>query len=153
MRLLRSEQGSALLEFSLILPIIVFMYLGMINLGVAVEQSIVVSEAAEAGTRYGMLPSKSTDFKGMQDAAIAAAGMQHAELDAAGKTTFSAVATPRCSCVPAGIAVNCSSTCPGSSALYKYIQVQTSATIPALANYPGLAASFALKGFSAMQVQ
>ncbi len=144
MKLLRSENGSVLLEFSLILPIIIFMYLGMINLGVAIEQSIVVSEAAEAGTRYGTLSSKSTDLTGMQNAAISAAS---------GLSGFSATATSWCSCVPAGAVVNCSNTCPNSSTPDKYIQVQTSATVPALANYPGLAASFALKGFSAMRVQ
>lgn len=144
MKLLRSENGSVLLEFSLILPIIIFMYIGIINLGVAVEQSIVVSEAAEAGTRYGTLSSKSADLTGMQNAATAAAS---------GLSGFSATATSWCSCVPAGAVVNCSNTCPNSNTPDKYIQVQTSATVPALANYPGLAASFALRGFSAMRVQ
>lgn len=144
MKFVHSEYGSVLVEFSLILPIVVFMFIGMINLGVAVEQSIVVSEAAEAGTRYGTLPSKSTDLTGMQNAATAAAS---------GLSDFSATATTWCSCVPAGAAVNCSNSCPGSGTPDKYIQVQTSATVQALANYPGLAASFALKGFSAMRVQ
>ena len=144
MRLLRSEDGSALLEFSLILPIVIFMFIGMINLAVAIEQGIVVSEAAEEGTRYGTLSSKSTDLIGMQNAAIAAASRL---------SGFSATATTWCSCVPAGAVVNCSNSCPGSSPPDKYIQVQTSATIQALTNYPGLAADFALKGFSALRVQ
>ena len=146
MKLLRSEDGSALLEFSLILPIVIFMFIGMINLAVAIEQGIVVSEAAEAGTRYGTLPSKSTDLAGMQTATNNAAS---------GVSGFSPpVVKSWCSCVPAGPALpSCSSTCPNSSTPDRYIQVQTSATVPALANYPGLASSFALKGFSALRVQ
>ena len=144
MRLLHAEQGSALLEFALILPIVLLICIGMIDLSVAVQQGIVVSEAAEAGTRYGTLPSKSTDLSGMQNAAMAAA---------AGLTGFTATATNWCSCVPAGSPVSCATTCPSSGSPVEYVEVQTSAAIPALAKYPGLAASFALKGFSAMRVR
>ena len=48
-----SESGSALVEFSLILPILLLMLIGVTDLGISIEQAMVVSEAAHAGTMYG----------------------------------------------------------------------------------------------------
>ncbi len=139
-----AENGSALLELSLILPLVTLLFVGVVDLGFAIDESIVVSSAAEVGARYGTVPSKSNDLSGMQSAASAAAP---------GIPGFLAVATNWCSCTPAGAVVSCTSTCAASAPLIRYVQVQTSAIVPALAGYPGLPASFALKGFSALRVQ
>ena len=137
-----SENGSVLVEFCLILPVLVLLFAGVVDLGLGVQQAIVVSEAARAGTAYSCLPGKSSDLQGMKDAAVAAAGAV---------SPFSATATNWCSCNANGSPVSCASTCSGASPL-EYAQVKTSATLPVLLGYPGLPASFSLSGFSAVRV-
>ncbi len=139
---LSSENGSVLVEFCLILPVLVLLFVGVADLGLGVQQAMVVSEAAHAGTAYSSLPGKSSDLQGMQNAAVAAAGNM---------SPFSATATNWCSCNANGSPVSCSSTCGGASPL-EYAQVKTSATLPVVLGYPGLPASFSLNGFSAVRV-
>ena len=143
MRRLRSEEGSTLLEFSLVLPTIVFLFLGMVDFGLAISQAMTVTEAAHVGALYGTLGGNSTDTAGMQAVATNAAG---------GLAGFTATATNWCSCTSAGPVVDCSSSCSTSSPI-KYVQVQASATVSVLANYSGLPGTIALHGTSVMRVQ
>lgn len=140
---LLSEEGSVVIEFCLILPILVLLFVGVVDLGLGVQQAIIVTEAAHAGTAYSSLPGKSSDVQGMQNAALAAAG---------GTSSLSAVATNWCGCNANGTPVSCSSTCSGASPMV-YAQVTTTATVPVLLGYPGLPASFSLNGFSAVRVR
>lgn len=139
---LSSENGSVVVEFCLILPVLVLLFVGVIDLGLGVQQAMVVSEAAHAGTAYSCLPGKASDLQGMQNAAVAAAGTV---------SPFSVTAANWCSCTANGSQVLCSSTCGGASPI-EYAQVKTSATLPVLLGYPGLPASFSLNGFSAVRV-
>ncbi len=137
-----SEAGSVLVEFSLMLPILVLLLVGVADLGLGVQQAIVVSEAAHAGTAYSSLPGKSSDTAGMKSAANAAAGSL---------SSFNASATNWCSCGAGGTHLSCPITCSGGS-LMEYAQVTTTATVPVLLGYPGLPAGFSLSGFSVVRV-
>jgi Flp pilus assembly protein TadG len=140
-----NEEGSSLLEFSLMLPILVFIVLGIVDLSQAITQSIVVTQAAEAGAAYGTLAGNQSNYSGMQTAAVNAAN---------GLSGFNPpVATNWCSCAAGGTAVSCSSSCSGSASPIMYVQVQTSATEQVLPSYPGLPASFSLNGISILRVQ
>ena len=145
MNRLRSTDGSSLLEFSLIVPLVVFMFLGVVDLGLAITQAMVVTGAAEAGALYGTLAGNTSDFAGMTTAATNSAN---------GLSGFTVTnASNWCSCTSAGTAVSCSSSCSNSASPIEYVQVQTSATVSVIANYPGLPTSIALKGSSIMRVQ
>jgi Flp pilus assembly protein TadG len=140
-----AEGGGSLLEFALIVPLLVFIILGIVDLSLAISQSMVVTQAAEAGATYGTLAHNQSDYTGMQTAAINASN---------GLSGFS-VAPPFnwCSCTSGGSAVSCSSSCAGSASPIMYIQVQTSATVQVLVGYPGLPSSFSLTGTSILRVQ
>ena len=141
-----SEAGSSLLEFSLILPIVVFMFAGIIDFGLAITQGMTVSQAAQVGAQYGTLPGDSANFTGMAAAATAAAN---------GLSGFTVTAANAWSCPPGGLPT--SSTAPtctnAQGTAVKYVVVKTSATINVLFGYTGLPSKFALTGFSAMRVQ
>ena len=141
---LRSEEGSALLEFSLIVPLVVFMFLGVVDLGLVIAQSMTVSQAAESGASYGTLAGNGTDTAGMQAAATKTAN---------GMSGFKVTATTWCSCTSAGSATGCSSSCPGSASPIQYVQVQTSAPASLIAKYPGLPTAIQLMGSSILRVQ
>ncbi len=142
----KQEAGAALLEFSLIVPIVALMFLAVVDFGIAISQAMTVEDAARAGAEYGTIAGKATDYTGMTNAAINAAN---------GLVGFSVVSpTPEtwCSCTPGGSVVSCSSTCSGANPV-EYVQVQTAATVQVLAGYPGIPSSFALTGLAVMRVQ
>ncbi len=146
MNCLRSEKGSALLEFSLIVPLLVLMFVGVVDFGLAISQAITVTQAAEAGAQYGTLAGNTADFPGMVSAATRAAN---------GLSGFSVTPYPYawCSCTPAGTVVSCSSSCSNSASPIEYIQVGTTATVSVLANYPGLPTTITIVGRSILRVQ
>jgi Flp pilus assembly protein TadG len=142
-RLVRCQSGSALLELSLVLPLMVLMLAGVFDLGLGVQQSLLVSEAARAGTAFGQIPGNDLNLTGMQQAATVAAGSLQ---------SFKASAVEWCSCSPGGAVISCSSSCPAGKPV-AYVQVQTSAVLPTVFSYAGLPASFNLQGFSAVRVR
>ncbi len=69
----KTQRGSALIEFALSASLIVMLAVGAISFGLAVQNSIVVADAANAGALYGANSlSNATNTAGMQQAAIAA---------------------------------------------------------------------------------
>jgi Flp pilus assembly protein TadG len=140
-----AEEGVSLLEFALIVPILVFIVLGVADLSLVIAQSVIVTQAAEAGAAYGTLAGNHNDFAGMTAAATNAAN---------GLSGFSVTSVSNwCSCTSGGSAVGCSSSCAGSASPIMYVQVQTSATEQVLASYPGLQSSFLVQGISILRVQ
>lgn len=51
----RSEQGQALVEFALILPVLLLLILGLIDIARAVEEENTLAFAAREGTRYAIV--------------------------------------------------------------------------------------------------
>ena len=139
----RADSGSALLEFSLVLPVMILMLVGVVDLGFGIQQSMIVSQAAHAGTSYGLIAGNDTNIVGMQQAALVAGSSLQ---------SFTATASEWCTCAPKGAAVGCSSACPSGSPL-AYVQVNTSATLPALFNYTAFPVAFNLSGSSAIRVR
>jgi Flp pilus assembly protein TadG len=139
-----AEEGVSLLEFALIVPILVFIVFGVVDLSLVIGQSMVVTQAAEAGAAYGTLAGNQNDSTGMKNAATNAAN---------GLSGFSVTEINWCSCTSGGSAVGCSSSCPDSASPIMYVKVQTSATEQVLVSYPGLPSSFVLNGISILRVQ
>ncbi len=143
MRIAKSEDGSALLEFSLIVPIMALIALAIVDLGLAIVQGMTVEDAARAGAEYGSLAGNATNTTGMRAAAITAAN---------GLAGFTANATTWCSCTPGGSVVSCSSTCTSLTPV-RYVQVQTSASMPVLIGWTNITSSFPLSGTAVLRVQ
>lgn len=60
----RNQRGQALVEFALVFPILVFLLMGMFDLGRGVYAYNVVASAAREGARYAIM--KPTDVSGMK---------------------------------------------------------------------------------------
>jgi Flp pilus assembly protein TadG len=63
-RILRSQKGQDLVEFALILPILVLLLAGIVDLGRAFHSYIVIANASREGARYAShFPSDATAIK------------------------------------------------------------------------------------------
>ncbi len=148
-----SESGSALVEFSLILPVLLLLLLGVVDLGLAVQKSMIVSEAAHAGTLFATISGPSTKTTDVVAAAQkAASGVQNLNVCAGYWWVCSSgpvqpPASPSC-----GTSSPPAPTCASGTPV-EYAQVLTTVNLSALFGYPGLPASFPLRGSSIVRVQ
>lgn len=152
MKVIDSDAGSALLEFSLLVPLVVIMFLGVVDFGVAIGQGMTVQDAARAGAEYGTIAANvptaanGWDTSGMQTAATTAAN---------GLVGFNApVATTWCTCTVGGGQVGCTNSvaaCPAGIQI-QYVQVQTSANVQLLVNFYGTT-SLTVNGLAVLRVQ
>ncbi len=144
--LLHREHGSALVEFSLFLPMLILMLMGVVDLGLAIQQRMIVQEAAHAGALYATLSGKNEDVAGMQSAAKSA-GAGAANL---------VVNTPVLYCASSATGVKTQGSPGCSTSSLEWAQVTTSASLPALFGYQFGSISFnlfTLNGFSEMRVR
>ncbi len=136
------ECGSALVEFSLFLPVLVFLLLGMTDCGLAVQQAMVAAEAAHTGALYATEAGSSATNTDLRNAALAVGGSQ-VTVDTANFVYACSVTGTKSTNPP---------TCSTGS-LMTWAQVTTHISLPALFGYPGLPASFTLIGSSTIRVR
>ena len=130
-----------MLEFALVLPILMVLLIGLVDLGRAGYLGILTANAARAGAQYGAQSIfTSTDTTGMRSAAIA---------DAPG-IGLTALPTTVCS-VNGGGLTNCPSNITGQTVVY-YVKVHVTGTFAPLVRYPGLPTSINIVGDSVMRV-
>ena len=135
MRLLRQEDGNAMIEFSLVLPVMVLMLIGVVDLGLVLEQAMIVADSARAGAEFAVPWANATNTTGMVAVATQSAGSVPG---------YSAVAANVCRCTPGGSAVSCSNRCANGAAPAEYAQVTASATVPLIFGIQGLPAAIPL---------
>ena len=149
-----NKVGVAIIEFTIILPLLVLMLIPMIDFGRLAYFAIEVSSAARAGVQYGaQSAATAVDVTGMQNAA------SNDALDVPGGLQFptSPPTGKFCQCYDSNsntysTSSNClAGDCSGSR-LITYVQVNTSATVTTLLPYPGIPASFSLSGQAIMRV-
>lgn len=105
--------------------------LGIADFGRVFHQSIAAVNAAQAGIQYGAI--KTSDYTGMQQAALNAAGI----------SGLTAVASGYCQCAD-GTVINCSSGSCSAGSKRRYIQVKVSGTYKTIVNFPGIPSSVPL---------
>lgn len=138
-----ASPGIAAVELALILPFLVLLLLGVVEVGRAAFISIAVSNAARAGVQYGAQSSGTASDN---------AGMIQKAKDDAQVTGMTATARYFCECSNApGTEVSCSTGCSGSR-LIEFVQVNTTVPFDSLFHYPGLPQSFTMKGKATMRV-
>ncbi|MGB0034295.1 MAG: TadE/TadG family type IV pilus assembly protein, partial [Candidatus Acidiferrales bacterium] len=146
----KPEAGSAVLELAFLLPLLMLMLVGTIDLGRLAYMSIEVSNAARAGVQYGQQSSDtSSDLAGMQTAATNDAP----DLVGAANGNLTATATYWCQCSDgSSVTANCTTTPPcGGTHLLNYVKVTTSATYKPWIPYPGIPPSLTLNGKAVMR--
>lgn len=130
--LLNAQEGSSLAEIALILPLLVLLLIGLIEVGRFGNYAIVSGNAARAGVQYGARNTiTAADLTGMQNAALD---------DAQHVSGLSATASNFCECAD-GSASSCLPTDCAASHRIMFVQVLTTGTLPSLTNFPGLPAS------------
>ena len=156
-----NERGQAILEFALMLPCLMLLSVGVIEIGRAIYYTIEVNNAATVGVEYGAQGvCCETDASGMQTKAMA---------DAVNLPSMTASATWGCTC-DEGAGTSCTYPVPPTSScaapkksdgtdctspahIITCTQVSTQATISPLFHYPGLPSSYAANGKAVMRVR
>ena len=139
MKLFRSEEGVALVEFAVVLPLLALLLFGVIDFGRYAYSAIVAANAARAGVEYGAQNLvTAADTTGQQNAALADA-----------QNLPSLTATPSAPfCMSGGAVVACTA----SGASY-YVQVDTSGTFKPWVKWPLLPATVTVSGSATMRVE
>lgn len=143
-KLVRSEAGASLVEFAILAPVLIFLLIGVIDVGRYTYDGILAANAARAGVQYGALSQKNwSDLTGMQTAALN---------DAQNLTGLTA--TPTHFCTLAGVVTTCpaqgASSTPPPTLVY-YVEVDTSGPFYPLVQYPGIP-SITVSGKAVMRV-
>jgi Flp pilus assembly protein TadG len=75
-RLVRSESGAELIEFSLTLPLLLLIVLGILEFGLMFREYEIITNAAREGARIGILPSyQPADITARVNAYLTTAGL------------------------------------------------------------------------------
>lgn len=145
---IKDKSGTSAIEFALLAPVLVFLVIGVIEVGRYMYLSILASHAARAGVQYA---SQSTETAA--DANSNGAGTRSAALaDAQNLSGFTEHSTILCTIAGQ------SSTCPQNTAnavpanLVYYVQVKVSGTFTSLLNYPGIPNTFPITATAVMPV-
>jgi Flp pilus assembly protein TadG len=143
-RLARADGGTGLVEFALVAPVMMFLLIGLIEVGRFTYFGILAAHAAEAGVQYGAQTTLTAlDTTGVTNAAAG---------DAQNLPNWHVTRTIVCSIngqVSVCPANNTNSVSPN---LVYYVQVQVTATFNSLLNYPGIANSIPVSATAQMRV-
>jgi hypothetical protein len=137
---IRLSNGQTVLELALLLPLMLLLLVGLIEIGRFAYFDILVSNAARAGAQYGAQSLiQAADVNGIQTAA-----------QSDGLATMTVTSTQHCTCV-AGTLGGCPAggVCPRPLV---YVQVTASEKFDSLFNYPGLPNSMTLASTATMRV-
>jgi Flp pilus assembly protein TadG len=143
----RSEDGSILIEFALILPPLVLMLALLVDYALWIQKAMQLQDAAAAAAAYGAIPGNATNTSQMTSLAnFIVTG------STAGATWLTVNASNFYTCSPGGAVVTATTSCP-TGAPYHYVKVTTSATQGALLGFSGVASSLSLKGAATYRVE
>jgi Flp pilus assembly protein TadG len=142
LRLIKEDAASALVEFSITMPLLIMTFLAAVSLAVIVIQNIAITDAAAQAAKYGA-NGHNNDISGMQSVATKSAS---------GVPNFTVAAAEYCTCTPGGSAVSCTAACAPYSTPFEYVTVTTNAAVPVPYGVPGLSSTVALSATSTLRV-
>jgi Flp pilus assembly protein TadG len=134
-------EGSSLVETALLMPVLVLMLVGTVDLGRGFFALHEVSSAAEAGALYGV--QQVTDTNGM----ATAARMEATEL-----SSMVTAASYGCECSDgSSMSASCTSVPSCACNAVDFVEVDTAYTYTPLFGYPGMPSVFQLNGKARMR--
>jgi Flp pilus assembly protein TadG len=144
----RSERGVAAVEMALLLPVLVLLFMGIVEFGRAFYTAITLAHAARAGAQYGaQSPAKSSDVTGIKNAATQ---------EAQNIVPISFMPDPRqfCKCPDSNTLINCNTgTCTNYGLPQMFVEVTTNKTYETLFSYPGIPSSIPMTRSAVLRVQ
>jgi Flp pilus assembly protein TadG len=137
---LRSESGQTLLEFAILLPMLVLLALGVIEMGRFAYIGIMVGNAARSGVAWG---SQNHITAADKNNGIETAARNDFESSFG---TLGVTHSVVCGCDNGGTitGVSCTAVCPVGSHLVDSLSVTTSGTFSAIFKYPGIPTSITI---------
>lgn len=135
LRSLRADEGTALIEFALVLPVLVLLIIGIVDYALFFEQQMKLTHGAAAGAAFGTLPAHAGDLAGMQAAALASTP---------GINGLSASSTIFWTCPPGGAHIDRYTLCSDGKTAHQWVEVDLAVTLSALFYFPGLPSNLAL---------
>ncbi len=146
-----SQRGNALVEFTLLVPVLLLLALGTADFGRIFYYAMVTSNAAHAGAAYGVR-NNYTNVTGMQNAAVQDTGLSSSQFSISNVTEASCFLRCPDSTAEMACTVSNLSSCSTEQA-YIYVRVRTQYVFNTLVNYPGVPASTTLHGLAVMRVR
>jgi Flp pilus assembly protein TadG len=140
------DRGTSLLEMAFLVPMMLTLLIGVIELGRFSYFSILVANAARAGVQYGAQSLvTAADNAGMQAAA------KNDGQNITGLTVTSTTHYCSCSGTPT-VHVTCPATCTSPAHALVYVDVVASGTFTPIFHYPGMPTTFTVARDSSMRV-
>ena len=139
------SNGQSLVEFALVVPLLLLLLIGAVEIGRAAYYAIVVVNAARSAVQYGAQNhTTAADNAGIQQAAL-----NDAPVLSSDNVTISSY----CECPDGNLAPNCMVTdCPVDDRFIPYLKVNTQMQIMPLVGFPGLPPSFSFTGEAIMRI-
>ena len=140
----QNSDGVAAVEFALLAPILIFIFIGMFDFGRYLQQKMQLDNMARNAAEYvrhgGEEGNLATDV-------FAEATAASAEADALQIST-----EENCEC-SGGVDVSCATANGCGGYMRRFISIELQQTYRPVFNYPGLPETITLTGFSRMQVE
>ncbi len=151
--ILRSNAGQALLELALLLPMLLLLTMGVIEMGRYMYIYILVGNAARAGAAYG---AQSLGQSG-DTADIQTAAQNDFQNNGQAAGSLTVTSSTSCGCDNGGTvtaAPSCAATVAATCAAHWVVMVSVTAsgTFNSLFNYPGIPASIDVSNTATMRV-
>lgn len=141
-KLMHRTEGSSFIELALLLPFLLLLFVGAVDLGRLYFMCVEVTGAAQAGALYGV--QNPNDTSGMQSAAAAGASSL---------SGVSTTATYGCECSDGSSAsASCTSTPACTYNYVNYVDVVSRVQYQPIFNYPGLPSTMTLTRETRMRV-
>lgn len=144
----RGQAGAALVEFALVLPLLMLLLLGGVEIGRFAYFSIIVANAARAGAQYG-----SQNGETARDAAGIQAAVQGDGINGISNLTVSS--NPTCACWNGSTYANIPCTAPlscNSGHPVELISVTVNGTAHSIFNYRFLPVSLPVRAVATMRL-
>ncbi|WP_047491801.1 TadE/TadG family type IV pilus assembly protein [Terriglobus sp. TAA 43] len=131
------QDGNSLIETALVLPVLLLLLAGAVDIGRAFRAAMIVNAAARTGAAYGI--HYPTDTAGM---------MLAAKTDTSTLVTVTPTATYGCECPGGGTSAiaSCASepSCPSGMNSVYYVELDTTATYTPMLPWPGISRTIPL---------
>jgi Flp pilus assembly pilin Flp len=108
-RFWRREDGVAAIEFALIAPIVLILFVGMVNVGFRLYEESRLNQATRETAEAAMFTRNIASLQGVLDTQLASLGRS------IGGAPFTGTVTLACQCVDPAHPTQCAGTCSGSS--------------------------------------
>lgn len=147
------RRGNALVEFSLVAPVLILLSIGALDYGLAYVESVRLSGAARAGVQQALYqPDDWQNGPRFEQAAIeeyAGKSLSSAERAA---LPVSATSSAFCGCVGGGT-LGCSSSCPDGSSPARFVRVTLDRSMSLILPYPWADGSVDVTGEAVVRVR